>query len=469
MSPKWSGGWPASIRVPEEADARAIVEIPSNLAGSLTAAGLDAGAAASCVQRFERLAAAMASGRPSSDRVRAWYVPGRIEILGKHTDYAGGRSLLCATERGFCALSAPRPDRLLAMFDGVRSSSIVLDPEQPSSDVKWATYPLTVLRRLDRNFPGRIRGIDLHFDSNLPSASGLSTSSAIIVLVLLALARENDLEATDSWTEHLRTKEDVAAYAATIENGSSFRGLAGASGVGTEGGSEDHTALLCSEAGRVAQYAFCPTRRERTIAWPDDLVFAVAFSGVAARKTGPVRDDYNRASQQVQYLLGLWRGETGRRDESLAAALASAPDALDRMRTLLRDHLGDEAATLIERLDQFVEESSVLIPSAADQLQRGAWQDLGATVARSQELAERALRNQVPETVSLVRDARTLGAIAASAFGAGFGGSVWALVGRSSAAEFLDRWQNAYAAAHPAAAAKAAFFLTTPGPGALEL
>ena len=124
---------------------------------------------------------------------------------------------------------------------------------------------------------------------------------------------------------------------------------------------------------------------------------------------------------------------------------------------------------MIERLGQFIEESTVLIPSAADQLTRRAWSELGATVDRSQDLAERVLGNQVPETVALVRQARTLGAVAASAFGAGFGGSVWALVDRATASAFLDRWQNAYAAAHPGAAAKAVFFLTKPGPGALEL
>ncbi len=47
---------------------------------------------------------------------------------------------------------------------------------------------------------------------------------------------------------------------------------------------------------------------------------------------------------------------------------------------------------------------------------------------RSQEAAERWLGNQIPETIALARLARHVGATAASAFGAGFGGSVWALV-----------------------------------------
>ena len=77
----------------------------------------------------------------------------------------------------------------------------------------------------------------------------------------------------------------------------------------------------------------------------------------------------------------------------------------------------------------------------------------GVTVARSQDLAGRLLRNQVPETEALVRTARELGAWAASAFGAGFGGSAWALIEQSRGRAFLEQWQNAYAAACPSVAA----------------
>ena len=46
-----------------------------------------------------------------------WFVPGRIEVLGKHTDYAGGRSLLCAVERGFCVTAVPRDDDVMRVVD----------------------------------------------------------------------------------------------------------------------------------------------------------------------------------------------------------------------------------------------------------------------------------------------------------------------------------------------------------------
>ena len=48
---------------------------------------------------------------------RRLFVPGRIEVLGKHTDYAGGRSLTCAVERGFAVCYRPRADALVRVVD----------------------------------------------------------------------------------------------------------------------------------------------------------------------------------------------------------------------------------------------------------------------------------------------------------------------------------------------------------------
>ncbi|HKV50059.1 MAG TPA: hypothetical protein VJO52_02565, partial [Gemmatimonadaceae bacterium] len=93
----------------------------------------------------------------------------------------------------------------------------------------------------------------------------------------------------------------------------------------------------------------------------------------------------------------------------------------------------------------------------------------GALVARSQAAAEGALHNQIPETVALVQQARALGATAASAFGAGFGGSVWALVDAAQADDFCRRWARDYGAAFPAASSRAEFFVTRSGPPASRL
>ena len=63
---------------------------------------------------FERARRALGDDGPAKagpyQESRAFFVPGRLEVLGKHTDYAGGRSLLCTVERGICLVAAPRDD-----------------------------------------------------------------------------------------------------------------------------------------------------------------------------------------------------------------------------------------------------------------------------------------------------------------------------------------------------------------------
>lgn len=430
----------------------------------LASGGMNAVPAREAATRFARLLRQL-SGSRAGGAWHAWFVPGRLEVLGKHTDYAGGRSLICAVEQGICAVAAPRSDELLTVTDIPRASSIAVRAGDEHAAVKWGTYPLTVVRRVARNFPGPLKGADIFIDSDLPSAAGLSSSSALMIAVLLALVRANDLDASQEWKANIASAEDLAAYAATIENGSGFGSLGGERGVGTEGGSQDHTAILCSVRDRLAQYSYRPTVFERAIALPPELTFAVAMSGVRAQKTGNARDDYNRASRAVGALLALANHESGRADGTLARALGSASDALDRLRALARE----QDPRLRDRLEQFVVESTELVPAGGDALARGDDAAFGEAVARSQDLGERLLRNQVPETVALARLAREHGAIAASAFGAGFGGSVWALVERGGALPFVNRWHNAYASAHAEAAARSQFFLSRPGPAAFRL
>jgi len=239
-----------------------------------------------------------------------------------------------------------------------------------------------------------------------------------------------------------------------VENGSSFGALVGDSGVGTQGGSEDHTAMLCARAGALVQYAFAPIRFEGVMPLPNDLRFVVAASGVAAEKTGRALALYNRAAGRAAAALEAWRVATGSLAPTLAAALADAPNGMERFREVL--HGREE---LLRRVEQFDREAA-LVRAASDALARGDLDLLGRLVDESQTGAERLLGNQVSETISLARDALELGAVAASAFGAGFGGSVYALVRATEAEDFQRRWAERYVAAFPVRGEQATFFVT---------
>ena len=404
-------------------------------------------------------------------RIR-WFVPGRIEVLGKHTDYAGGRSLLCAVERGFCVIARPRRDPVVRLADAVLDLEAELSLERAGDTPTkegWAAYPAAVVRRIARNFPGALRGADIAFASDLPRSAGLSSSSALVVAVFTALAAANALEERDDYRRSLRRPENLAGYLGAVENGLSFGVLAGDRGVGTFGGSEDHTAILCCRAGFLAQYAFCPVRFERAVALPPGWTFVVGASGVTAEKAGNARESYNRLSLAAAAIFEPWQSAGGS-GETLGDAVR-APGVPDRIRGVLTasSHPRFTARELVDRFDQFVEESEVLVPAAAEAFAKGEAVTLSDVVARSQAGAERLLRNQIPETIRLVASARTLGAIAASAFGAGFGGSVWALVAAGEADGFRAAWEGDYRRRYPEVAASSEFFVTRPGPGLVKL
>ena len=178
-----------------------------------------------------------------------------------------------------------------------------------------------------------------------------------------------------------------------------------------------------------------------------------AYNTLRARHAGPARFGGTARDEP--------RHRYGRRSPITAAAAATCRPchrtAPLRLRSLVRqaDVAGWSRDALEKRLDHFIREDA-RIPEAIDAFRDANAERLGALAAGSQADAETLLGNQIPETSALARTARELGAFASSSFGAGFGGSIWALIEADRAKEFARRW-------HPDA------FIGTPGPPVLEL
>ena len=86
------------------------------------------------------------------------------------------------------------------------------------------------------------------------------------------------------------------------------------------GGSEDHTAILLCEAGKLRQYSFCPTALEASLPFPQSLAFVVAVSGATARKGAERLADYNNAA-----LLASWAAEAAASGVSAGAVVTQRP------------------------------------------------------------------------------------------------------------------------------------------------
>lgn len=409
---------------------------------------------------------------------RVWVVPGRIEVLGKHVDYAGGRSLLCCVNRALVMVARMRDDHAIVLRDAERAEEVRISGELREKDtVPWSVYPRTVYNRLASNFGKQHHGVDIALASNLPSAAGVSSSSALTVGLTLVLSAFWNLSSHPEWQANITDRLALAGYVGAIENGNNFGTLIGERGVGTQGGAQDQTGILCCTTNRLDIFRWMPVRHEQSVVWPSEYSFVVAVSGVIAAKTGKARERYNRAARTVQSIVTAWNEQTGSNVRSLREVLESAAGE-DRITEVPHELLrilkmsGNSefsSSHLIARVEQFIDEVFVLVPDTALALAHHNLTAFGSLVDASQAGAERALENQVAETVHLQRIARNLHADAASAFGAGFGGSVWAMIPTHQAEAFLARWRERYIRMHPTAGARSQFFITAPGPAAFEL
>jgi len=396
---------------------------------------------------------------------RTLWVPGRIELFGKHVDYGGGVSLTCAIGEGITAVVEPLDAAVIDLEDtrtGKRAR-IPLRRDARPGGAHGGTYIAAVARRLTRDFGVLRQGVRVVSSSSLPRSAGLSSSSAFVTMLTLAIADANGLERRAEWKAHLGTRLALAEYCGAIEMGAPFGPWPGEVGVGTRGGAQDHVAILCNEAGRVGAFRYLPAEIIAQATFPKDWTLLVAVSGVRATKTGGARADYNRASDVLRGLLVRWNAATGRGDRSLAAALRSSSDAAERLQWIAR-HSSD-APQAVARLAQFQRETEAVVPGALAAISAADGAALGRWAVESQQGAETALHNQVPETMFLARAAMACGAHAASAFGAGFGGAVWAICDASASADVLKRWRAMYAREYLSRAPKAEWLALQPAAG----
>jgi galactokinase len=381
-----------------------------------------------------------------------FFVSGRIEFLGKHTDYCGGRSLVCAIDKGFTVNFEPNNDDVFINFErettheGYNEVMTLTWHGDCSLKDHWTKYPQTVIERIKKNFTSRkLFGVDINFSSNLPQAAGVSSSSAFVVAIFLAISKANNLEDFAEYKQNIRDKFELGNYLGCLENGYDFGELKGNQGVGTFGGSQDQTAIICCKENYLSRFSFRPVKHEGDFHLPENLVFVIASSGVIAEKTGDAMHKYNRLSLLAKEIEKKF-------DENLSLAQIVEKYGFEELKTKLNDQ------NLIQRLTQFYIESYEIIPKVSEHLEKGEIEQIGELIDLSHQNADKYLENQTSETNFLQANARENGAIAASAFGAGFGGSVYALVESEKAEDFMQTWKENYQTKFPQL--KSEFFIT---------
>ena len=117
---------------------------------------------------------------------KVYFAPGRVNLIGEHTDYNGGHVFPCALTIGTYGVARKRNDRMLHMYSmnfkelGVIGSS--LDDLTPSKEAGWTNYPKGVIWAFLQKGMEVPNGIDLLLLGNIPNGSGLSSSASVEVL-----------------------------------------------------------------------------------------------------------------------------------------------------------------------------------------------------------------------------------------------------------------------------------------------
>ena len=123
--------------------------------------------------------------------IRTYFAPGRVNLIGEHTDYNGGHVFPCALTMGTWAVVRNRADRKLGFFSlnfeklGIIETS--LDELIPNKEAGWTNYPKGVMWAFEKRGYELTHGMDILIYGNIPNGSGLSSSASLEVLTGLML------------------------------------------------------------------------------------------------------------------------------------------------------------------------------------------------------------------------------------------------------------------------------------------
>ncbi len=314
------------------------------------------------------------------------FAPGRVELLGNHTDYNEGVILSAAINLGITAVGNPRSDhRINLSSSGNPDATVVGDPAMFEPSHGWANYPLGVVKTL--TLAGHsIRGFEAHFESNLPTGTGLSSSAALEVAAgsLLRKMFALDIEPMELARICRRAENDfVGVNCGLLDPASSVFGR------------RDHAIFLD-----------CRTESLTLIPIPSGAALLLIHSGVKHELTGGEYNNRREACFAAAAQLGI---PALRDTTSPAVEISNLPDEIKR-RAL---HITGENERVFH---------------AADFLRAGDLVSFGRLMTASHESSRVNFENSTPELDTLVKLAvATDGIYGARLTGGGFGGAIVAL------------------------------------------
>ena len=339
-----------------------------------------------------------------------WSAPGRVNLIGEHTDYNEGFVLPFAIDRRTYAAVGKRSDQLARVASAFSGELVEFEISEIQRDKVsgWSAYPLGVAWSLIQA-GAKPQGFDLYVDSNVPVGAGLSSSAAIECSVALAL---NDL-----WGSGF-SRSVLAKVGQRAENEI----------VGAPTGIMDQTASLFGELDH-AVFLDCRTLDAKAIALSlkeNGLEIVVMDSSVAHRLTDGGYASRRQACQDAAEIMGV----TSLRDVTLEKLEAS------------KDLLGD---VVYKRARHVVTENE-RVTKTVELLSSSGPKSIGHLMNESHVSMRDDFQISITELDVAVETAISQGAVGARLTGGGFGGAAIALIeaGKvaSLSAAVLDKFRD---------------------------
>ncbi len=150
----------------------------------------------------------------SDGEYRTYFAPGRVNLIGEHTDYNGGHVFPCALTLGTYAVVRDRGDRKLRFYSMNFSSLGVIESDLdnlvPRKSASWTNYPKGVMWAFEKRGYKLSHGLDILINGDIPNGSGLSSSASLETLTGLILK--------DTFAFDTVTMTDIALIGQDSEN-----------------------------------------------------------------------------------------------------------------------------------------------------------------------------------------------------------------------------------------------------------